>query len=242
MKRRMALMAKADRAMRKRRRTKARLKADNALLDMQERMLNPKRRRARRAVAQYGLMVDERDPHDNYETPPDAVHQLLSNVRLEGGIWEPSCGRGKLVEALLDAGIHRSKIAASDKYLEPRSVEGEARSVLPYACDLMRTSEMPLRTRNVVMNPPFSASDEHVRHCLRLVPHNGVVCALLRLTWIAARKRSDLLRHLSKIIIVGRLKMLPPDVPDRGHNGAVDFAWFVFVSRVVTATEIVRAK
>ena len=92
------------------------------------------------------------------------------------------------------------------------------------------------------MNPPYNQADDHVRHALTIIPKFGMVCVLLRLTWIAAQKRQDLLKHLWKLIIVGRLKMLPPDVPDEGHGGTVDFAWFVFVGTTVSATHIVRAK
>jgi hypothetical protein len=96
------------------------------------------------------------------------------------------------------------------------------------------------------MNPPYKLADEHVRHAIKLVlPTGGTVCALLRLTWIAALKRRDLLEKLSHMIICGRLKMLPPDVEDRGHSGTVDFAWFVFTSRqrhaLTGATRIIRA-
>ena len=81
---------------------------------------------------------------------------------------------------------------------------------------------------SVVLNPPYKDADKHVRHALMIVPEDGVVCVLLRLTWIAAKKRADLLPYIEKIIIVGRIKMLPPDVKDKGHGGTVDFAWFVF--------------
>jgi hypothetical protein len=192
--------------------------------------------RARRAAGQYGLMDNERDPRDNYETPPDAVHQLLGHVRLTGTVWDSSCGRGNLVKALLDAGCVAS---GSDKYAYAL-VDGLRPIIdVEYGKDFLACIET---THNIVINPPFDEADEHVRHALRIVPHDRKLCVLLRLTWIAAKKRADLLSHLTKIIIVGRLKMLPPDVPDQGHNGAVDFAWFVFEPRVVGATTIVRAK
>ena len=193
------------------------------------------RPRSRRAVGQYGLMEDERDPHDNYETPPDAVHQLLSNVKLDGGVWDPSCGRGNIVRTMIEAGRSAS---GSDKYRWP--TPGLRLGVdVSFDYDFLKSMETP---SNIVMNPPYSKADEHVRHALRIVENDRLVCVLLRLTWVAAQKRADLLKHLTKVIIVGRLKMLPPDVPDRGHNGAVDFAWFVFVPRVVESTTIVRAK
>lgn len=180
-------------------------------------------------------MEDERDPHDNYETPPDAVHQLLSNVRLEGSVWDPSCGRGNIVRALIEAGRPAS---GSDKYPWP-TLGLRVGHEVQFDYDFLTCMET---THNIVMNPPYSKADEHVRHAIRIIDSGKMVCVLLRLTWMAAIKRADLLKHLHKIIIVGRLKMLPPDVPDRGHNGAVDFAWFVFVPYPVESTAIVRAK
>ena len=193
--------------------------------------------RVRRAAGQYGLMEDERDPHDNYETPPDAVHQLLSNVKLDGGVWDPSCGRGNIIKALRDGGVPLDRLIATDKH-QHTPLDGT--SVMVFGLDFLNQSIGP--ATNIVMNPPYSKADEHVRHALAIVPSAGLVCVLLRLTWVAAQKRADLLKHLTKVIIVGRLKMLPPDVPDRGHNGSVDFAWFVFVPRIVESTTIVRAK
>jgi hypothetical protein len=187
-------------------------------------------------------MEDARDPNDSYETAPEAVHMLLSNLRLYGGIWEPSCGRGAIVRELLDAGIDKRSIAASDKYLGLGMQFPELHSVMPFEADFLSVVVQPPRTANIVMNPPFSAADEHVRHALHVVPSHGKVCVLLRMTWIAAKKRADLLPFLERIIICGRLKMLPPDVPDKGHNGAVDFCWFVFRPRAMDHTKIMRAR
>jgi len=54
-----------------------------------------------------------------------------------------------------------------------------------------------------------------------------MLAVLLRMTWIAAKGRADLLRHYHAEIIAGRLRMLPPDALDRGHSGTTDFSWFI---------------
>ena len=197
------------------------------------------RKRARRAAGQYGLMEDERDPHDNYETPATAVRMLLDHVDLVGGAWDPSCGRGNITMALMDSGMPSAMVCGSDSHhYTPRVGSGTVR----YGVDFLATTRMPTDdTAHIVMNPPFDDSDNHVRHALKLIPSNGTVCALLRLTWMAAKKRADLLLYLRQIIICGRLKMLPPEIADKGHGGAVDFAWFIFKPGVWAATNIVRA-
>lgn len=192
--------------------------------------------RARKAVGQYGLMTDERDPHDRYETPAEAIHMLLSNFNMRDPILDPSAGRGKIVDALLDCG--RTEVYGSELHRVDPLVDG-----IEFGRDFLDMTKQDVKpARYIVMNPPYNAADRHVRHALTVVPTNGAVCALLRLTWIAAKKRADLLNHLERLIMVGRLKMLPPNVPDRGFGGAVDFAWFVFVPRVVDDTQIIRAR
>ena len=189
-------------------------------------------------------MDNERDPHDSYETPDVAVHQLLSNVALTGGICDPSCGRGKIIMALLDAMIPADKLMGSDKHrydLPPR--QGALGDVgLQWGHDFLDWQYMDARKPNLIMNPPYSQADEHVRHGLSILQRPGQMCVLLRHTWMCAQKRADLLKHLAKIVMVGRLKMLPMGVPDQGHSGTVDFSWFVFAPYVVGSTEIVRAR
>ena len=62
----------------------------------------------------------------------------------------------------------------------------------------------------------------------------------LRMTWIAAKARADLLNHCHTVIIAGRQKMLPPGARDRGHGGTTDFAWFIMRREIVEATRLVR--
>jgi len=182
-------------------------------------------------------MDNERHPNDNYETSSEAIDKLLSHTKLEGGAVDPGCGRGNIVLFLSAAGVDAMGI---DKHHYVPVVD-RIEDKLKFGRDFLETDVMFWDYKNIVMNPPFNDSDEHVRHALRLVRSDGKLCVLLRLTWIAAKKRRDLLDHLAKIIICGRLKMLPPDVDDKGHNGAVDFAWFIFEPRMVEATKIVRA-
>ena len=54
------------------------------------------------------------------------------------------------------------------------------------------------------MNPPFRDAEAHVRHGLQLLPDWGTLAVLLRMTWIAAKARADLLKHCRGAIIAGR--------------------------------------
>ena len=202
------------------------------------------RARARRAVGSFGLMDRERHPHDAYETPDEAVAMLLRFESFADGIWDSSAGRGRLVKALAANLRPRPYICATD--LHNYTVDHDFVRATDHSrsgVDFLATTAMEPHTRHIVINPPYRESEHHVRHALSLLPDRGAKLAvLLRLTWIAAKRRADLLAHLRKIIICGRCKMLPPDVPDEGHGGTVDFAWMIFGPHEVSeGVKIIRA-
>ena len=187
----------------------------------------------RPAVAgQYGRMDHPRHAADLYETPAAAVEMLLRHVPLRDPILEPSAGRGAIVRELRRHGL---QVRASDLY----DHGAEAGLGIETGVDFMSMTSMS-GCRSIVMNPPFNDGDAHVRHALRLLPYQGTLAVLLRLNWMAAKGRTDLLRHYHTAIIAGRLKMLPPGVKDRGHGGTTDFAWFIMSREIVSATRLVR--
>ena len=75
---------------------------------------------------------------------------------------------------------------------------------------------------------------------LQLLPDRGTLAVLLRVSWMNAKGRSDLLKHYHDIIVAGRLKMLPPGTQDRGHGGTTDFAWFIMRRETVHTRRLVR--
>jgi hypothetical protein len=46
-----------------------------------------------------------------------------------------------------------------------------------------------------------------MRHALQLLPDRGTLAVLLRMTWIAAKGRADLLKHCHTAIIVGLMSV-----------------------------------
>lgn len=189
--------------------------------------------RPSRAVAgSFGRMDNERHPEDLYETPASAVDALYNDDNIAAPILEPSAGRGAIARRLRHYGFTVVAYDLHDWY--------GAAGVEPGVDFLAQTDTR--KCKSIVMNPPFKDADRHVRHALNILPEHGTLYVLLRLTWIAAKKRADLLPHIDKIIIVGRSRMLPPNVEDKGHSGTVDFAWFVMKPhRLPLGTTIVRA-
>ena len=189
--------------------------------------------RPTRAVAgSFGRMDQPRHPEDLYETPASAVDMLLAYETPSDRILEPSAGKGAIAKRLRH---HDCTVVAYDLH-DWFGAEGVEPGI-----DFLKQFDTR-GCKSIVMNPPFKDADRHVRHALNILPQHGTLYVLLRLTWIAAKKRADLLPHIDKIIIVGRSRMLPPNVEDKGHSGTVDFAWFVMKPhRLPLGTTIVRA-
>mgnify|MGYP006267064197 CR=1 FL=1 len=192
---------------------------------------SPRKRIA--APGQYGRMDAPRHPVDLYETDPSAVEMLLRHVPLKGPILEPSAGRGAIVRVLRAQG---HTVLASDLYDHGAAPALGIKTGVDFLS--MRPSD---RHHDIVMNPPFKDADRHVRHALGLLPEGGKLAVLLRMAWMAAKRRADLLARLERQVICGRLRMPPADTIDKGVGGMVDFAWLVFGKTAVDDPLIVRA-
>jgi hypothetical protein len=173
---------------------------------------------------QYGALDNEREALDWYPSPPEAAKIMLAHATLpiRGPVLDAGAGAGALMTPLEEAGIATIGVDLVDRGAPPWL---DVRVGVDFL-----TLPDPLGCRSVIMNPPFEASDAFVRRALAMLPDGGRVYALLRHTWICAKKRRDLLPMLREQIICGRLKMLPAGRADldKGHSGTVDFAWFVF--------------
>ena len=189
-------------------------------------------RPARAVAGSFGRMDQPRHPEDLYETPASAVDMLLAYETPSDRILEPSAGKGAIAKRLRH---HDCTVVAYDLH-DWYGAEG----VEPGIDFLAQTDTRGCKS--IVCNPPFKDADAHVRHALNILPQHGVLYVLLRLTWLAAKKRRDLLPHIEKVIMCGRLKMLPPNVADKGHSGTVEFCWLVMKPhRLPLGTTIVRA-
>ena len=134
----------------------------------------------RPAIAgQYGRMDHPRHAADLYETPPEAVEMLLRHAHLQGPVMEPSAGRGAIVAALRQHGL---QVRASDLY----DHAADPALGINTGVDFLSTASTS-GCRSIVMNSPFKDAEAHVRHALHLLPEEGILAVLLRMTWIAAK-------------------------------------------------------
>lgn len=164
---------------------------------------------------------------DFYQTPRVAVAALLRAERLPHGLWEPHCGLGGISEPLLDAG---HAVYASDIIDRGYAYQCGVGSFLD-------ARSCPAGVEGIVMNPPFFAAAEHIRHAITICPQ---VYALLRLSFleagngntVAGRARLFCLDSgvLARVhIFIERLPMMHREGWEgRRSTSTIPYAWYVF--------------
>ena len=162
-----------------------------------------------------------------YETAPDATRALLTHEKLPHGLWEPSCGKGAIVEVLLDAGHAVYCTDIVDRGYPHQAATG----------NFLKATRCSAGVDGIVMNPPFAWAALHVRHALQLCPY---VVALLPLAFLeAGNEITELGRarlwcldkgHLARVLVFrSRLPMMHRDGWDGPKASSnVAYAWFVF--------------
>jgi hypothetical protein len=154
---------------------------------------------------------------DCYETPAVAVEALLRVERLPHRIWEPSAGRGAIVNVLR---AHGHEVVASD--LVDYGVAGQE-----FGRDFLLEREAPEGIECIVTNPPFRLANDFVAHALELCP---TVIMLLRLAFLESERRCSILENcgLARVhVFRKRLPMMHRDNwSGRKGNSGMGFGWY----------------
>ena len=138
-----------------------------------------------------------------YPTPQAVIDRVLSDIDLRGKrILEPSCGDGRIMDAMRKAGatacgveIDRTRAnICKDKGFGV--IVGNFLEVIPNA-DLMFDA--------VIMNPPFYGRHyaKHVRHALKFIKPNGTLIAILPATARYDHGELDALRPYWRDLPIG---------------------------------------
>ncbi|MCC2652787.1 MAG: hypothetical protein K0Q60_2950 [Microvirga sp.] len=162
--------------------------------------------------------MTNRERDDFYETPPDAVIDLISAETFHGPIWEPACGRGAISKVLEANGY---EVVSTDLV-----ARGYGRSPIDFLLE-----QAPMAP-NVITNPPFKLAEEFVRHARRICP--GKIALLLKLAFLEGLKRADLFRSDPPArvwVFSRRIACTSPVITSRRDGiggGMLAFAWFVW--------------
>lgn len=143
----------------------------------------------------------KRHAADFYATPESAFRPLLPYLQLlPDHIWEPACGDGRLVKWMREIAV---------------SVAGDD---LNKGYDFLQDDG---RHGAIVTNPPFSLALEFCDHAIKHAPN---VFMLLRLNFLASRKRRDWWRRNppNALFILSER----PSFTENGKTDATDYGWF----------------
>ena len=162
----------------------------------------------------------DREKDDFYPTPAALLDPLIMRDRqhIATGVWEPACGDGAICKIL-----ERYDIPALGTDLVDRGY-GMPR------VDFLMENKRPDAFDAMITNPPFRLWKEFAEHATSLrIPY---IALLGRLQLLEGKRISALFKktNLSRVMVsAGRVNMLPPGAEDKGHNGMIAWAWFVWV-------------
>lgn len=164
---------------------------------------------------------EQRAAGDYYTTDPEAVEKLLKKVGIFAlyRIWEPACGCGN-ISKVLEA--HGCEVVSTDLYDRGYGTPG---------IDFLQSKSVPDGVTMIITNPPYSLSDEFIKHAMDILPEGGLYIALLNISYLAGKKRySDIYsrNYLDRVYIFsGRINCYKNN-EQTGHSSPVNYGWFVF--------------
>lgn len=135
-----------------------------------------------------GSVINQKQELGQFDTPPEIAARVVELAKIEAGmkIYEPSCGVGNLVAAIIDATGSGANIFAHE--LDPkRHAACVTRHYRSFAGggiglgDFLTVEPAPVFDR-VVMNPPFApaqADIDHVNHALKFLKPGGILVAIM---------------------------------------------------------------
>lgn len=117
-----------------------------------------------------------------YPTPPEVADRVLADVYIADGakVLEPSCGDGRLLEALRRKG--RFDLFGIE--VDPRRAAEARAKGFPVLCANFLETAPVADYDHVVMNPPFYGRHyaQHVEHALKYLRPGGILTAILPAT------------------------------------------------------------
>lgn len=117
---------------------------------------------------------------------PESVCDLMGLHPFEKVIFEPSAGKGDIVDYLLKHGA--KEVIAAEKV-------GDLRAILATKCQVIGhdffkvTSEQISHVHQIVMNPPFSNAHRHILHAWEIAPEGCEITSLCN--WTTCQKHDS---------------------------------------------------
>lgn len=113
---------------------------------------------------------------DFYPTPADVIEQMLYGFDATGKVvLEPSAGKGDIVDALR---LHGAKDVIACE------INADLKKIVQTKCRVIAEDFLTVRAEDIshidaiVMNPPFSADEQHIIHAFEIAPPGCEIIAL----------------------------------------------------------------
>lgn len=112
---------------------------------------------------------------DFYPTPKEVIHQMIAPYDLYGKtVLEPSSGKGNIIDALKDQGAN---VLCCETNPDLATISASKARLI--ANDFLTvTSDQISHVDYIVMNPPFSADEQHIIHAWNIAPDGCQIVAL----------------------------------------------------------------
>lgn len=117
-----------------------------------------------------------KDNKDFYPTPTEVIEKMLDGVDLlNAKVYEPSAGKGDIIDFCLKAG---AKVIASE-------IDSNLAEIVKSKCHLVCNDFFKVSPRQIahvdfiIMNPPFSNVEDHILQAYEVAPDGCVIISLL---------------------------------------------------------------
>ncbi len=183
-----------------------------------------------------------RPNNDHYPTPPEFVRALFSVENFRGGIWEPCCGSGEMLEEIVRSnpngtrGFLGSTIDTKEHLLSIGCQDAGFHVLTPNDGLSIMCEEDFLITKksnqdNIITNPPYSIANDIVKHALS-IDISGKVAMLLNVKWLTSLKRKNQIFDIDPPnrvwICSDRLAMYPKEWEGKKGAPTENYAWFIW--------------
>jgi len=173
----------------------------------------------------------KRVENDCYQTPGWAIRSILERLGPSTLALDPACGDGYILTELVNTGLHKQVVGFD---IDPERAEqttgfGGHMCVVRDALAASGWNEFGVPDL-VVMNPPYALALEFVQRAINEVYQiNGTVAALLRLNWLASKRRKEFhINHPSDVYVLSRRPSFTGGTHGKGATDATEYAWFVW--------------
>ncbi|HSN20084.1 MAG TPA: class I SAM-dependent methyltransferase [Usitatibacter sp.] len=164
--------------------------------------------------------LTERHADDAYMTPRWCIGAILPHLGRAHRTLDPCCGDGAILDAFGVGAAYGIEIdPGRESMARAKGHEVVCADALALPPTLWR------RPDRIVTNPPFALALPFLERALAEVAEGGTVAFLLRLAWMAGRKRAAFHRaHPSDVYVLSKR----PSFTANGKSDSAEYAWFCF--------------